>query len=809
MDKLRQDLAFAVRMLLKRPGLSLIIVLTFALGIGLTTMVFSLVNGALYKGLPFPEADRLVLVTRTNPSRNIQFLNLTIHDYVDWLEQGTTLEDLSGFATATVNLAGSEGRPERYSGAIVPANLFSVLRVQPVLGRALQPGDDNPGAEPVIIIAYEVWQERFGGRPDIIGRTVRANGITRTIVGVAPDGFLFPDQERLWLPLEIDPTAHARGEGPTFIGIGRLRPGVSIDEAAAEFATIAQRLEQEYPESNAGIGARVNTVSEVLLGGQAFNLLHTMLAAVIAVLLVACANVGNLLLARASLRTREVAVRTALGASRGRVVMQLMTEVVMLAVLGGVLGFYLGVRGLDGFMNLTAAEPPPFFITFDVDHRVVLFVIAMTMLTALFSGLVPALRATGGNIGEVLKDEGRGSSSFRLGKFSAGLVVTEVALSCGLLILAGLMVKSVIQFKTKDLPFAIENIFTARLRLPAEEYPDTASRIQFYTQLLPRLGALPGVEAATLSDGLPASGNGPRVFEVEGGSYASDEDFPTAREGIVTPGYFETFQTPILEGRAFTELDRPETLPVALVNRSFVRSFFPDGDPLGRRIRMGRRDTTAHWLTVIGVVPDMLMQGIGDPNSSPAGFYIPIAQSGVGTFVSIAIRTRGAPMAMTPDVRATVESLDANLPIYRVMSMEGVIARETWFYRTFGSLFMVFGFVALFLAAIGLYGVMSFAVNQRTQEMGIRMALGAGSPQLIRLVMRRGVIQLAIGALLGIALGALAANPLQALLYEVEARDPTVFGAVVLALAATGLLASFVPARRVTRVDPVAALNPE
>ncbi len=312
-----------------------------------------------------------------------------------------------------------------------------------------------------------------------------------------------------------------------------------------------------------------------------------------------------------------------------------------------------------------------------------------------------------------------------------------------------------------------------------------------------------------MSDGLPASGNGTRVFEVEGGSYATDDDFPIAREGIVTPGYFETFRSPVLQGRAFSTADRRASLPVAIANESFVRAFFPDGDPLGRRIRMGRRDTTAQWLTIIGVVPDMKMEGIANLDASPAGFYIPISQSGVGTFVSIAVRARGDPMRITPDVRAAVESLDRNLPIYEVLSMEDMIAKETWFYWLFGNLFMVFGFAALFLAAIGLYGVMSFAVSRRTQEMGIRMALGADGPVLVRLVMKRGVAQLAVGMVFGIALAALAASPLQVILYEVRARDPMVFGMVVAALAFTGLVASFVPASRVTRVDPVVALTPE
>ncbi len=809
MDQLRNDLSFAIRMLFKNPVLSAIVVLTFGLGIGLTTTVFSIVNGAIFKGLPFEDADRVVALGRNNPSRDIQNMGVSVHDFVDWREQQTVFAELGAINNQTINLAAPDERPERFAGSRVTANFFDIVRVHPILGRPFAAGEDEPGAEGVIVIGYDIWQQRYGGARDVIGKTVRANGETRTIIGVAPEDFAFPFNQQIWIPLEIDATATERGTGPQYLGVARLADGVSLDQAGAQLASIAARLEQEYPESNEGVGATIQPYTETFIGTQVYALLFTMLGAVIGVLLIACANVANLFLARASVRTREVAVRTALGASRGRVIQQMMVEVMVLSIVGGAVGLAIGYGGLEWFGAAISTNPPPLWITFDLDARVVIFVLTTVLFSSLFSGLIPAFRATGGSITEVLNDEGRGSSSFRMGRFSGGLVIAEVALSCALLITAGLMIKSVVQLKTVDLPFAVDNIFTARLNIPQAEYPDSASHIQFYEALLPRLQAIPGVQAATLSDGLPASGNGSRVFEVEGESYATDNDFPVAREGIVTPGYFDTFETPILAGRPFSAMDRTESLPVAVLNETFVRNFFPAGDPLGRRIRMGRRDETAEWLTVIGVVPDLRMEGIGNNDSSPAGFYIPIAQSGVSNFVSIALRTQGAPMVMTPAVRGAVTSIDPNLPIYNVMSMEGVIGNQTWFYRVFGTLFMVFGFVALFLASVGLYGVMSFAVSRRTQEIGIRMALGAEGGGLIRLVMKRGIIQLVVGMALGIGLAALAAGPLQIVLFEVSARDPLVFGMVVTALAATGLLATFVPARRVTRVDPVLALTPQ
>jgi predicted permease len=806
MGALLKDLRFGLRMALKSPGLTAIVVLTFGLGVGLTTTVFSIVNGVIYKGLPFEDSHLIMSLGRTNPSRDIEFMGVSTHDYGDWREQQTTFEDLAAWRTSPVNLSWSEGQPERFTGGTFTPNMFEILKVQPVIGRTFREEEARSGAEPVIIIGYELWQQRFGGAPDILNRTLRANGETRTIVGVMPEGFEFPGNEQVWLPLELDPTAHARGEGPAYPLVGRLKEGVSVAEARSQIAAIAARLEQAYPESNDGIGADVRPFTE-LIGTQVYALLYTMLGAVLGVMLIACVNVANLLIARTSVRTREVAVRTALGAARIRVISQLLTEVLVLAFAGGVLGLGLGILGIEWFKMVIQVNPPPFWIRFDLDHRVMLFVIAATLIAAVASGVVPALQATRNKVGEALKDENRGSSSFRMSRVTGGLVVAEVALSCGLLIAAGLMIKSVTQLKTVDLPFTTDNVFTARINLPQVEYPDTVSRLQFYAELLPRLEAIPGVEAATLSDGLPASGNGARVFEVEGQDYAEDDDFPTAREGIVTPGYFRTFQTEVLQGRAFGLADRQGALPVCVVNETFVRTFFANENALGRRIRMGQRDTTAHWLTVVGVVPDMRMEGIGNNDASPAGFYIPIAQSGVGNFVSLALRTQGPPMSKTAEVRAAVASIDPNLPIFQVMSMEGVIDRQTFFFSVFGKLFMAFGFSALFLAAVGLYGVMSFAVAQRTHEMGVRMALGAQGRQLVGLVMRKGAVQLAIGLGLGLALAVLAAGRLQIILFEVNARDPAVFGTVLFTLASAGILASFIPAKRVTRVDPVSALT--
>jgi putative ABC transport system permease protein len=809
MGRLWQDLRFGFRMLIKHPTLSIISIITFGLGIGLTTTVFSVVNGALFKGLPFEEADRLVALAGTNPSRNIPRMPVSIHDFVVWQERQTVFESLGAWSIVPINLSWQEDRPERYSAGAFTVGTFDALGVKPLLGRTFRSGEDLPGADPVIVLSHEVWLDRFGGSPDVIGRTVRASGVSRTIIGVMPEKFAFPNRERLWIPLTIDPLATKRGQGPNYQVLARLKKGVSLPEARAQAAAIAAQLEKDYPEINRGIGATVAPFAERTFGPEIFALLYTMLGAGIGVLLIACVNVSNLLLARISLRLREVAVRVAMGAGRGRIILQLFAEVLILAGAGAGLGMVLSSLAMEWFLNAISVNPPPFWITFETDIRVMLFVAGSTLAASFLACIVPSLQAARTNVSEVLKDEGRGSSGFHIGRFSGALVVAEVAVSCGLLIAAGLMIKSVVQLKTLNLPFAVENILTARINLPRLQYPDAAACVRFYERLLPGLQEIPGVEAATLSDGLPAAGNGTIAIQVEGGTYSRDTDYPIVREGIVTPGYFQTFRTKVLRGREFSVSDRQGNQPVAMINESFARTHFPDQDPLGRRMKRGRSNSKEPWLTIVGIVPDMLMQGLGNNNQSPVGYYIPIAQSEVTNFVSIALRTRGDPGAVTPAVRSAVTALDKDLAIYQALSMKEVIRVQSWFYTVFGSFFMAFGCSALFLAMAGLYGVMSFAVSRRKKEMGIRMALGAQGGQLVRLIMRRAVIQMSLGLGLGLAIGLLAAGPLQPILYKVAPRDPIVMVIVVVALAAAGFLASFLPARRVTRINPVLAISTE
>jgi putative ABC transport system permease protein len=806
MLQLLSDVRSGVRMLVRYPTLSIGAILTLGLGIGLSTTVFCVVNGGLFKGLPFPDADRVVSVVTSIPGQNLPRQPSSVHDLAVWQERQTSFDTIGAYSFTPMNLAARDGRPERFSGGQLSVAAFEAVGVQPILGRGFRTGDDRPGADPVVLIGHDLWRDRYGSAPDIVGQTIRANGVYRTVIGVMPARFMFPIREQLWIPLVVDALATKRGQGPSHMVIARLRPDVSLAAAQAQLAAIATQLETEFPDTNRGKHTDVMPFPKMIFGPEIYGLLYTMLGAGIGVLLIACVNVSNLLVARSSLRQREVAVRMALGAGRQRILRQHLTEVFVLAATGAGIGIVLSIAGMRWFTDSLSQNPPPFWVTFELDHRVLLFVLGLIVLASLFSGMLPALHATRVSAGAALKDDSRNTTSARLGRFSSGLVIAELAVSCGLLIAAGLMVKSVVQLKNLPMPFAIDNVLTARVDLPRGSYPDSPASIRFFEQLLPKLRAVPGVEAATLSDGLPAAGNGAIPVQIEGKAYASENDSPLAREGIVTPGYFETFQTPLLNGREFTVADVAGAQPVAIINESFARAHYPAMNPVGRQFKRIRPGSKEPWLTVVGLVPDLLMEGIGNNNASPIGYYIPISQSDVANGVRIAVRTRGEPTSITPLIRSAVAALDDDLPLWDINTMERVIEQQTWFYTIFGTFFTAFGICALLLAVAGLYGVMSFAVTQRTREMGVRSALGAQGGQLISLVMRRSLIQLAAGLVIGLMLAFAASGALAPVLYHVNPRDGVVFGGVVLLLALASIIASFLPARRVTKIDPVTAL---
>jgi predicted permease len=803
------DLRSGVRALRKYPMLSIVAIVTFGLGLGLSTTVFSIVNGALFKGLPFEEPDRVVALFDTKPSEHDSSRPIPVQDLPLWQARQTVLDIFGAYDRTSINLSTDEGRPERVSAGQLTVAAFQALRVKPVLGRGFEPGDDQFGAPPVILLGDDVWRSRFGASRDVVNTMLRTNGLTRRVIGVMPPRFGFPELESVWVPLQFNPHGTPRGKGPNYPVIARLKHGVSVAQARVQVEAIAAGLAQEFPETNQGVSADVQPFAETVLGPEVYALLYTMLGAGIGVLLIACVNVSNLLVARASLRRREVAVRMALGAGWREIVRQHLTEVLLLASLGGALGVGLSLLGIRWFTDALAADPAPFWMTFGLDAHVIAFVGALIVLAALFAGGMPAMHATRVSAGAVLKDDSRSSTSARLGRFGGALVVVELALSCGLLIAAGLMIKSVAQLRYVKLPFAIDNVLTMSVDLPHGQYPDVASRVRFCDQLLPRLSAIAGIEAATLADRVPGSYIGRSAIQIEGRAYTKDSDYPVVHEATVMPGFFEAFLAPPIRGRAFASSDDAKGQRVAVVNSTFAREFLADGDPMGRRLRRGGADSTAPWLTIVGIVPDMVMQGIGNNDSNGAGFYMPMAQSDIGGTLQLVVRTHENASAATPLVRSAVASVDGDLPVYDVLTMDQIVHREMLFYDIFGTLFVALGGAALFLAAVGLYGVMSFAVTQRTREMGVRLALGAPRLRLVLLVMRRSLLQLATGLVLGVGLGVISAGPLEPVLYRVNPRDPFVAVIVVVALAVAAIAASLLPAWRVTKIDPVIALAAE
>jgi predicted permease len=797
-------------MLYKTPVLLLTAIVTMGLGIAAVSFQFIGTNAMLVRGLPGDGGDRLMLLSETVLADGVTGRNPSLLTYFEWREQQSSFEDLAAARIVNVNLADTEDRPERYLGAMVTANVFSEINVRPLMGRAFHDEENSPGAPHTIIIGYLVWQNRYGGDPEIIGRTVRANGTPRTIVGVMPEGFRFPIINDVWIPRTIDRTELTRTGDRSGWVFGRLNENVSRGQAQLQMGTIAERLALLYPESNEGVGVSVQPYKDALLPTELRTIVWVELIAIFGLLFIACANVANLLLARAAVRVKEMAIRTAMGAVRGRVIRLLLIEAVIVGFLGGAAGLVVVAALFDWFFSLMREVPMPYWFEFRIDAVVLTFTFTVSLLAGVAAGLFPALKASGIDVHEMLKDESTGSSSFRMGKFSTGLVVTQIAMSGALLVAAGMMIKSVVNLNRHDMGFETSNILTARLAFSAGA-PD--SWVQFFNALDLRLEALPGVESAAFVQALPATGAHRSRFAVEGQSYATDRDYPLTNQVLISPGYFDTFGVDIQEGRDFTNQDSDGTLPVVIVNASLAKRYFPRQSAEGQRIRFGQVNTQNTWRTIVAVVPDLYV-GEGEIGGMLAGqaipeqAYVPLAQ-GYPWGMSLAVKTRGDPLALAPLMRDAVAGLDPDQPMYEVDSMDDVVRKSTWAFKVMGATFSAVGLIALLMSAVGLYGVMAFSVSRRAKEMGIRMALGADSGNLVRLVLRKGVYQIGIGIVLGLALGAALSRPLQMVSFRVSPNDPIVYATVVMTLVLTGLLACLVPALRATRVNVVDALRAE
>ncbi|HSK80890.1 MAG TPA: ABC transporter permease, partial [Thermoanaerobaculia bacterium] len=679
----------------------------------------------------------------------------------------------------------------------------------PIVGRGFLPGEDSPQAQPVVLLSYGVWRTRYQGDPKVVGRPVRVNGEAGTIIGVMPQGFAFPIAEQVWVPLRLDPVRIERGKGETLEVMGRLRQGVTVEAAQAEMQGIAKALAAEHPKTNEGREATVKPWIDEVIGDEMVLLLSVMFAFCFVVLLIGCTNVASLLMAKASRRSREIAIRSALGASRRRVVAQLLVESLLLAFFGTLVGIVLAYFGVRAFNAAIVDTNPPFFIRIELDLPALLFAFGVTLLATVLAGLMPALQASRADLNEVLKDEGRGSSSLRLGRFSRVVVIGEVAFSCALLVCAGLMVKSMLNLKTLDLGFDPKSVLTVRIALFEATYPDEAQRVRFFDDLLARIEAQPGVTAVAATSSLPGAGSWWRNYEVEGSVYPAEKDYPVTRTAMITPSFFDTFGARLLSGRNFNRMDNAGNLPVVIVNKTFAETVWKGEDPIGKRIRLRADEPgqTEPWRTVIGVAPDLQMAGLENNEVGQDGFYLPLAQRCPG-FVSVAVKTAAEnPLTLASLVRQQVNAIDRDLPIYFVKSMDKVIAEETFFPSLFGTLFAILGLSALLLASIGIYGVIAFSVHQRTQEIGIRMALGAQQQNVLRMILRQGMLQLLFGLGVGLALALGASGLLANFLFGMSSKDPVTFTLVTLVLAAVAFLACWIPAQRASRTDPLVAIR--
>jgi len=798
-----RDLIYAIRTLLKRPGFLLVALSTLALGIGATTAMFTVVNAVLLQPLRYPEPDRIVILESINPRQGITQSTSSVPDIVDWQQQSQSFERISGFFSGGVFIAtGDETERVRSSG--VSPEFFPLFRIQPLSGRAIQADDVQQGRDPIAVISYALWQRRFGGAADIVNRQVVLNGKTATIIGVMPAGFNYPGDTELWVPFGLNAANEVR-ENRFVNAVARLRPGVSIAQAQAELDTINQRLEQNYAISNTGWSARLTELRERLVG-ELRTSLFMLFGAVAFVLLIACANVANLLLARSAYRQKEIAVRTALGASRLRIMRQLLTESVLLSIVSGVIGLVLSVWLIK---FLIALSPPnsPRFDEISINWQVFAFVFGLTIFAGLLFGLVPALQTSRANLNETLKESGRsgapGGTRNRIGSL---LIVSEVSLSFVLLASSGLLIKSFMHLREINPGFQPDNVLAVRLTLPPGKYKQGEPRAQIYQQLVAQVKTVPGVQSAGAILSLPLGGdtfNVGRGVLLEG-KPARAEEQTNASHLVITPDYFTTLQIPVKQGRAFTDFDNAQSPKVVIVNETMARQLWPGQSPIGKRFSIWLDEKFSR--EVVGVVGDT--KGSLD---EPAGsqMYVPYAQDANWGSLSLVVRTNGEPTAVAGAMREAIKSIDRGVVTYNLRTMNDVVSTSAAPRRAPMLLLSSFAGVAMLLAMIGIYGITSYYVTQRTREIGVRMALGAQISDVLKLVLRRAMLLALIGVGVGIA-GAIAVTRyLETLLFGVKPVDAITFAAVALGMVIVALVASLIPARRATKVDPLTALRYE
>ncbi|UCG84773.1 MAG: ABC transporter permease [Gemmatimonadota bacterium] len=804
LQELARDVRFGVRMMARSPGFTIVALITMALGIGANTAMFSVVNGVVLKPLPYPDAERIVFLMENNLSRGWNSFTIAPQTFLDWQEQNRSMELMAAYWSRTVTYTGGD-RPERLAAYQVSEEYLEILGGEPVLGRGFVEEDMDPNREGVVLLDHGFWRESFGGDPDAVGRSMVLNGVPHTIIGVLPAGWRHPfNRSGMELLLPLRPQSWWGRQNHFLWGIARMKPGVTVERAQADLSAVAAALEAEYPGSNTGWGASVRSLDDVMVG-EARPQLFILLASVGLVLLIACVNVAQMTLARGSDRGHEMAVRTALGAGRARVVRQLLAESLLLSLFGGTLGVLLAVVCLRGLF-VGWPEILPRMQEIDLNGTVLFFTAGLSLASGLLFGLYPALSVAGSNLGEALRRTGwgvTGDSTRR--RLRAGLVVVEVGLAVVLLVGSGLLIRSFLALQNEDPGFQAGGRLTAYTPLPNADYPAADDRRAYAEATLERIATIPGVESVAITTLVPVSGRDEIWgLQLEERPPRGPEDAISALLYRVSPGYFEMLGIPLRTGREFTRDDREGATRVAVVSESFGQTHFPGESPLGKRIRFGGEGSP--FLEIVGVAGNVQHYRLGQ--TSMPQVYLPFSQR-PDTDVNFVIKASVPPLSLVRAIRTEIQTVDPNMPLEGVRTLEQIIAEDTSNPRFRTMLLTSFGLTALLLAVVGLYGVMSYTVAQRSREIGMRMALGAQQSSILRLVYRDGVPLVAAGVVVGLG-GALAlTRVLQAMLFGVGVHDPGVFAAVPLLLVAVAAVAMLIPAVRATRVDPVKTLAPE
>lgn len=808
-ETLLQDLRYGLRMLRRNPGFTAISMLTLGLGIGANAAIFSVVYGVLLQPLPYPEDDRLVILMQAYPQKGLNRWGISQANLALYRDHNQVFEKIAAYNSPGFNLTGGHN-PERLQGSAVTADFFDVLGVQPRLGRAFRPEEDAPGKNRVCILSYGLWQRRFGGDPQILGQSLVLDNVPCEVVGVMPPGFAYPNRNvELWLPLGLNPQ---RTFGYTHTGIARLKPGVAVSEAEADTTNIFWNAAQENPVIAGAtvpppMGADMKTIvrplRDVVIGDTKTPLL-VLLGAVGLVLLIACANVANMLVARAAYRTREMALRFALGATPGRVVRQLLTESLLLAVIGGGTGVVLAWFAVRLLPRLPALERVPRIGEVSINPTVLAFIAGLVVLTGVLFGLAPALRSYRLGLETGMREGVRGSASLASSRLNRSLIAAQFALCMVLLVGAGLLLKSFQRLLSTNPGFKSENVLSMRLALPNTKYTNADQSVQFFDSLLERVRGLPGVQSAAVTSLLPfTDGRESDGFVVEGHEPTSGGLAPNAQRRVVSLGYFQTLGVPLLRGRDFLPRDRGYSTRVAIVDETLAHRYWTDGDAIGKRIRYAWSE---EWMTIVGVsagVKNSNLRETIDPH-----LYYPYTQTQPRQ-MNLTVRTLGEYTALIASIRSEVLALDGDLPVWGVQPLSDAVDRTLNHQRVTNTLLTAFALLAVLLAAVGIYGVMSLYVSNRANEFGIRLALGARPTVLMRSVLKQGLTLTLAGILAGTAIAAALTQTLAALLFEVSATDPTTFFSVPLLLVLVASLACYIPARRATRVDPLVALRYE